>query len=279
MPSEKKFELGNYVEVKDRIKILYELFAQARITTSYELTREPDDKPKVIVRALVYRTADDPVPTSGTSWMYLPGKTPYTNGTELENSETSAVGRAIGMLGILIDGSLASANEVRNASGSQDRPHPDADSSPNAGGNGSQESEEMMGRVKRRGIIRKGSAEGYKLEARQGPDGHVIGFRLEIDGDKNIPQCILEGPIGEAVWTFYEGKPEALVGKVGSVGGLLYNVKRADKPGSWYRLHVDRFENDDLIFPAPTDTVSVPMFEPDEAEKAAILAAELREAG
>jgi len=111
------------------------------------------------------------------------------------------------------------------------------------------EHEELMGRVSRRGLIRKGTAEGYKLDARQGPTGHAIGFRLEIDGDKAIPQCLVTGVIGDSLLSAYPDLGK-LVGTPATVAGLLYNVKRSDKPGSWYRLHVDRFENDDWIFPA-----------------------------
>jgi hypothetical protein len=112
---EKRFDLGDYVEVRDRIRILYELFPQARIETDYTLTSEPDDKPKVICRAFVYRKPEDERPAGhGTSWLYLPGTTPYTRGSEVENAETSAVGRAIGMLGILIDKSIATSNEIEN---------------------------------------------------------------------------------------------------------------------------------------------------------------------
>src|SRR5687768_6226740 len=104
---DKKFELGDYVEVKDRIRVLYEFFPQARIETDYHLTSEPDDRPKVIARALVYRKPEDEKPAgNGTSWMYLPGKTTFTRDSEIENAETSAVGRAIGMLGILITGGM-----------------------------------------------------------------------------------------------------------------------------------------------------------------------------
>src|SRR3990167_1592067 len=111
--SDKKFDMGDYVEVKDRIKVFYELFGAGRLVTSgYELTNEPDGKPKVIVTALAYRTVDDPHPGVGTSWMYLPGKTSYTAGSEIENVETSAWGRAIGSLGILIDRSIATTNEI-----------------------------------------------------------------------------------------------------------------------------------------------------------------------
>jgi hypothetical protein len=48
-------------------------------------------------------------------------------------------------------------------------------------------------------------------------------------------------------------KPETLVGKVATVAGILYNVKRPDKPGSWYRLHVDLIETEEWILPAPVE--------------------------
>jgi len=157
----------------------------------------------------------------------------------------------------LLSGFLLSTGEDSELSGQPEgssRPHADADSSPDPGPNGEQgDVEEMMGRVRRRGIIRKGSAEEYKLVARQGPDGHVFGFRLEIDGDKNIPQCLVSGPLGEAAFIATGGKPESLLGRPATVAGLLYNVKRPDKPGSWYRLHVDLIDTAEWILPAPPE--------------------------
>jgi hypothetical protein len=113
--TDKKFDLGDYVEVKDRIAILFELYPQARLVTD-EVTMHtaPDGKQRVMVKALVYRTPDDPHPGVGHSWMELPGTTSYTKGSELENTETSAWGRAIASLGILIDRSIATSNEIEN---------------------------------------------------------------------------------------------------------------------------------------------------------------------
>ena len=97
MPDKKEFALGDYIEVKDRIARFYELFAGGRlVTTEVRATSEPDGKPRVWVQAAAYRTADDPHPGIGWSWLELPGATPYTRGSELENAETSAWGRAIG---------------------------------------------------------------------------------------------------------------------------------------------------------------------------------------
>lgn len=240
--------LGDYVQVKDRIAKFYELFGGGRLVTDRVEIWQDDGTPRVVVKALAYRTVDDPHPGVGWSWMELPGKTPYTKGSEVENAETSAWGRAIGSLGILIDASIATQNEIDNKR--DDRPDSSAD---NADQGESSDREEMLGRVRRRGIVRKGTAEAYKLVPRQGPEGHVFGFRLEIDGDKNIPQCLISGPLGEAAFIALGGKPESLNGKVATVAGILYNVKRPDRPGSWYRLHVDAIETEDRLLPAPDE--------------------------
>lgn len=114
MPEREKFDLGDYVEVKDRIRVFYEFYAGGRLVTEeVRATTEPDGKPRVWVKAAAYRTADDPHPGIGWSWLELPGITPYTKGSELENAETSAWGRAIAALGVLIDAHVGSANEAR----------------------------------------------------------------------------------------------------------------------------------------------------------------------
>jgi hypothetical protein len=46
--------------------------------------------------------------------MNIPGTTSFTRGSELENAETSAVGRAIANLGYAIDKSIASRDEVQS---------------------------------------------------------------------------------------------------------------------------------------------------------------------
>ena len=113
MSPEKKFDLGDYVEVRDRVKLFYELYAQGRlVTTEVRASTEPDGKPRIWVQAKAYRTIDDPLPGIGWSWMELPGASSYTLHSELENTETSAWGRAIGSLGILIERSIASSNEI-----------------------------------------------------------------------------------------------------------------------------------------------------------------------
>lgn len=73
----------------------------------------------VIYTAAAYRTPDDPRPGIGTAWERIPGATPYTKGSEVQNAETSAWGRAIvAVLAADTRKGVASAEEVRLA---QDR--------------------------------------------------------------------------------------------------------------------------------------------------------------
>ena len=95
MPETKSY-LEGYITVPERIAKFYEMFAQGRlVTTDVRLSSEPDGVPRVLVEASAYRTPDDPLPGRGWSWMVLPGTTNFTRGSELENTETSAWGRAI----------------------------------------------------------------------------------------------------------------------------------------------------------------------------------------
>lgn len=49
----------------------------------------------VVFVAAAYRTPDDEAPGIGTAWEVVPGATNFTRGSELQNAETSAWGRAI----------------------------------------------------------------------------------------------------------------------------------------------------------------------------------------
>lgn len=114
----------NYVEVKERIQAFYAAYPTGAImTTKVKLLEYVGDQPpKVMVQAKAYRTPDDPHPGVGTSWLNLPGRTPYTNGSEVENAETSAWGRAIAAVGILVDRGIASAQEIKMKAGGEIEP-------------------------------------------------------------------------------------------------------------------------------------------------------------
>jgi hypothetical protein len=103
------FDLSNYVEVADRLREFYEKHPGGRVITSIiELTEK-----RVVVKAEVYRETAHLVPSgAGHSALAIPGITPYTKGAELENAETSAIGRALVAAG-LASKKIASADEIR----------------------------------------------------------------------------------------------------------------------------------------------------------------------
>jgi hypothetical protein len=76
----------------------------------------------IVYGAAAYRHPEDPRPGIGYAWEPVPGKTPYTRGSELMVAETSAWGRAIAALGIATNRSVASAEEVRSAQERTGRP-------------------------------------------------------------------------------------------------------------------------------------------------------------
>jgi len=103
-----KTALKDYVDVAERLRSFYGQYPEARVETSIINLTES----RVVVRAEVYRTADETRPAgTGHSAMNIPGSTPYTRGSELENCETSAVGRAIVAAG-LPSKRIASEDEV-----------------------------------------------------------------------------------------------------------------------------------------------------------------------
>lgn len=104
------FKMDDYVPVNERIEKFLERYPDGSIQSDIvELTGS-----RVTVKAYAYRTPDDPRPGIGHSSLDIPGSTPFTRGSEVENAETSAWGRAIAALGFEVKRGLASAEEVRN---------------------------------------------------------------------------------------------------------------------------------------------------------------------
>lgn len=69
----------------------------------------------IIYTAAAYRSPDDPRPGVGCAYEVFPGRTPYTAGSELQNAETAAWGRAIvAVLAADTRAGVASQQEVRN---------------------------------------------------------------------------------------------------------------------------------------------------------------------
>lgn len=108
--ADNKFNLNDYIQVNDRIIAFYDKYPQGSIQT--EIVK-CDDK-EVIFKAYAYRSPEDNRPATGHA-RELEGSTYINKTSHIENCETSAVGRALAMLGFEIKKSVASREEVENA--------------------------------------------------------------------------------------------------------------------------------------------------------------------
>lgn len=111
------FNLDDYVQVNQRIELFYKDHPGGSIQT--EITHNQDGQ--VIIKAYIYRDQDDMRPCTGHA-MEKEGSTYINKTSHIENCETSAVGRALAMLGYEIKKSVASREEVANARLNQDKP-------------------------------------------------------------------------------------------------------------------------------------------------------------
>jgi len=113
------FNLGDYVDVKERLQEFYKAYPNGSIQFEYRGVMEHNQL-YIWGVAYAYRTPDDTRPGIGTAAELAEGKTTYTRGSELMNLETSAWGRAIGALGIGLGKSIATKQEVENAKARQE---------------------------------------------------------------------------------------------------------------------------------------------------------------
>lgn len=104
-----------YVEVNQRIKAFRMVYPMGTIETEMI----SNENGVCIFRATI---SDDECHVLATGTAYEKEDSTFINKTSyIENCETSAVGRALGMCGFGIDTSIASAEEVKNAIANQDQ--------------------------------------------------------------------------------------------------------------------------------------------------------------
>ena len=109
------YNMDGYVQVVDRIKLFYARYPEGSLQMGTPTFIDIGEQKWVMGRAYAYRTPTDERPGVGTAWEIVPGTTNFTRGSEIQNLETSAWGRAIGSLGIGIDASIATLDEVEQA--------------------------------------------------------------------------------------------------------------------------------------------------------------------
>jgi hypothetical protein len=141
--------LDSYVDVAQRIADFREMYphgslqplhlAEPWTVTTLEGTGK-DGKPFkatfIVYTAAAYRDPDDGKPGVGCAYEVFPGRTPYTAGSELQNAETAAWGRAI-IAALASDSKrgVASREEIRNRAA--ERPDPTAAAARSGPGTGS----------------------------------------------------------------------------------------------------------------------------------------------
>ena len=119
---EHKFKTTNirgkqYVEVNERIKFFRQETQYKNWTISTEVTMT-DDREECICKCIIADTEQRVIATGHAHEVKASSNINKTS--FIENCETSAVGRALAMLGIGIDTSIASANEVSDAIAKQE---------------------------------------------------------------------------------------------------------------------------------------------------------------
>ena len=119
--------LGDYVEVSERVQKFFERYPEGalepypphdgwKLIQAQGLDKNGDiaQQTFIVFTAAAYRTPGDAHPGIGTAWEIFPGRTGFTRGSEMQNAETSAWGRALAALGIEVKRGIASREEVRN---------------------------------------------------------------------------------------------------------------------------------------------------------------------
>lgn len=253
-------DLGSYTQVKDRIDLFYKAYPEGRLVTDrVEIWMEVEPA-RVVVKALAYRTPDDPLPGVGWSWMVLPGTSNFTRGSEIENTETSAWGRAIGSLNIGIGNSIATTDEIEGKK--DDGKAPEASVQTVEGG--------LIG------IASLGKSAPVDGQLRDTPQGPSVGFVMGNGKDK--VQVVAYGDLAAALHPLLPTFIEERVQVYGPVGMETMRVGNYDR--RFPRLTLVQIKTSDFTLPAPPVPGQVAAFdEPmSEEEAAAILEREKEEA-
>jgi len=109
----------DYVDVAARIAEFYTRYPEGSLQMDPPEWVEIEGAKFIWARGYAYRTPDDPRPGIGHAWEPVPGRTPYTRGSELMNLETSVWGRCTASLGIATKAGIATAQDVESSKARQ----------------------------------------------------------------------------------------------------------------------------------------------------------------
>jgi len=109
-----KPNLEDYNTVPERMAEFFAKYSEGSFQADCSFT-EINGRWVAVVKAYAYRHPEDPRPGTGWAYEYIPGNTPYTKDSELQNAETSAWGRAVMAVGAADSRKgITSREEVRN---------------------------------------------------------------------------------------------------------------------------------------------------------------------
>lgn len=113
MPQPKPAFAPDYVQVHERIAAFYAKYPEGSLQS--DIVVHTDNL--IVMVAKAFRSPADERPGIGHSSLEIPGHTSFTRGSEIENCETSAWGRAIAALGFEVKRGIATQEEVDNKRG------------------------------------------------------------------------------------------------------------------------------------------------------------------
>ena len=106
----RNFNLDEYVTVHERVEKFHSKHPQGRITTS--ILEHDAEKGFILIRAEVFREQDDALPAATGHAYELRSGGYVQQGSYVEVCETSAVGRALALLGFEVKRGIASREEL-----------------------------------------------------------------------------------------------------------------------------------------------------------------------
>jgi hypothetical protein len=129
------FNSDAYVPVAERLEKFYQTYPEGRVTTS--IVEHSLESGFVLMRAEVYRASDDAAPAATGHAFEVRGDSFVNKTSYVENAETSAVGRALALLGFEVKRGIASREEIQKTARMRTAGGADAGVSPAADAVGS----------------------------------------------------------------------------------------------------------------------------------------------